>query len=199
MTLVGDVAQTGSAAGTRDWASTMETIAPGRWRTEELTVNYRTPRRVIELAATTAREHGLEVAPQRTVREGDRDPLLVGARQLSDVVDVVLEEHARLGDGRLAVIAPPAHPLWAVSALRDALVEALGNAVGDGETALDHEVAVLDPTASKGLEVDVVVVVDPASIRAAGGPFGAGDVFVAMTRPTRALVVVEVATKGGDA
>ena len=73
----------------------------------------------------------------------------------------------------------------------------VGDEVGDGETALEHAVAVLDPTASKGLEVDVVVVVDPASIRAAGGPFGAGDVFVAMTRPTRALVVVEAATAGG--
>jgi DNA helicase IV len=197
MTVVGDVAQTGSAAGTRDWASAMESIAPGRWRTEELTVNYRTPRRVIELAASTAREHGLEVAPQRTVREGDRDPLIVTAKHFSDVVGAVLEEHARLGEGRMAVIAPPIHPTWGVMELRAALGAALGDEVGDGDTALDHAVAVLDPTASKGLEVDVVVVVDPGSIRAAGGPFGAGDVFVAMTRPTRALVVVEAASEAG--
>lgn len=196
MTLVGDVAQTGSAAGTRDWARTMDSLAPGRWRTEELTVNYRTPRRVIELAAATARDHGLEVAPQRTVRDGDRDPSSVSMEQATDVVALVLDEYARLGEGRLAVIAPPVDGDWGADAVRDALVAALGDAVGDGETALDHDVAVLDPTASKGLEVDVVVVVDPDGIRAAGGPFGAGDVFVAMTRPTRALVVIERSDTG---
>ena len=39
---------------------------------------------------------------------------------------------------------------------------------------------------SKGLEFDVVVLVEPAAV-AAGG---AGDLYVAMTRPTRQLRVV---------
>lgn len=199
MTLVGDVAQTGSAAGTRHWSATMESIAPGRWRTEELTVNYRTPQRVVELAAATARAHGLDVAPQRTVREGDRDPLVISAQRGSDVVAVVLDEYAQLGEGRIAVIAADVEGEFGLEALRPALSLALGDAVGDGDTALDHDVAVLDPTASKGLEVDVVIVVDPHAMRSAGGPFGAGDVFVAMTRSTRALVVIERSDAGQHA
>ena len=49
MTVVGDVAQTGSAAGTTSWETVLEPLAPGRWRVEELTVNYRTPRLVMDL------------------------------------------------------------------------------------------------------------------------------------------------------
>lgn len=190
MTLVGDVAQTGSAAGTRDWGTTMESIAPGRWRTESLTVNYRTPQRVIELAEASARAHGLVVDAQRTVRVGERDPEQIVAGSVDDVVSTVLAEYAGLGDGRLAVIAASVEGAWGVDAIRCALVDELGDRIGGGAEALEHPVAVLDPTSSKGLEVDVVVVVDPEGIRQAGGPFGTGDVFVAMTRPTRALILI---------
>ena len=48
-------------------------------------------------------------------------------------------------------------------------------------------VAVNTPNSAKGLEFDVVVVVDPGAI-AAGCP---ADLYVAMTRATRRLVLVE--------
>ncbi|HUX70697.1 MAG TPA: ATP-binding domain-containing protein, partial [Cellulomonadaceae bacterium] len=44
----------------------------------------------------------------------------------------------------------------------------------------------LTPRQSKGLEFDVVVLVEPAHVLAAG----AGDLYVAMTRPTQQLRVV---------
>lgn len=46
----------------------------------------------------------------------------------------------------------------------------------------------LTPTLSKGLEFDLVVLVDPESLGA--GTEGAVDRYVAMTRSTRALVVL---------
>jgi hypothetical protein len=42
MTVVGDVAQRGSAAGARSWAQMLDPYVKGRWREELLTVNYRT-------------------------------------------------------------------------------------------------------------------------------------------------------------
>ena len=45
---------------------------------------------------------------------------------------------------------------------------------------------VLTPREAKGLEFDVVVLVEPAEVIDAS----AGDLYVAMTRPTRALHVL---------
>ena len=44
MTVVGDLAQTGTPGGADSWAQVLDPVAAGRWRTERLTVNYRTPR-----------------------------------------------------------------------------------------------------------------------------------------------------------
>ena len=43
MTVVGDVAQTGSDAGAPEWGSMLDPVFGGRWSRYELTVNYRTP------------------------------------------------------------------------------------------------------------------------------------------------------------
>ncbi|GAB3903072.1 hypothetical protein GCM10029964_094470 [Kibdelosporangium lantanae] len=48
----------------------------------------------------------------------------------------------------------------------------------------------LTPRQVKGLEFDSVIVVDPAAILAA--PLGHNDLYVAMTRATRRLVVVHL-------
>ena len=74
MTVVGDVAQTGSAAGTTAWADVLDTVAEGRWRLEELTVNYRTPAEVMELATALLEAHGIAVKPPRSAREATWPP-----------------------------------------------------------------------------------------------------------------------------
>ena len=43
MTVVGDIAQTSADWGAPSWASVFDVIAPSRWRSAELSVNYRTP------------------------------------------------------------------------------------------------------------------------------------------------------------
>src|SRR6266511_1963831 len=63
MTVAGDTAQRGAAWGVRSWADALEPHAPGAWRVEELTVNYRTPVEIIEVAADElAEELGRRVA-----------------------------------------------------------------------------------------------------------------------------------------
>src|SRR5262249_3627053 len=51
MTVVGDVAQRGNAAGARSWAQMLDPYVKGRWHEEMLTVNYRTPAEIMAVAA----------------------------------------------------------------------------------------------------------------------------------------------------
>jgi DNA helicase IV len=61
--------------------------------------------------------------------------------------------------------------------------------VAHGSTAIDAQVAVLAVNQAKGLEFDVVVLVEPAAIVAASAR-GVNDLYVAMTRPTQRLRVL---------
>ena len=72
--------------------------------------------------------------------------------------------------------------------LHDALRSGLEEPVGYGAQGLGAPVSVLDPWTAKGLEFDSVVVVDPDAVVAEAG---AGSLYVALTRPTRRLVVVD--------
>ena len=188
MTLVGDVAQVGSAAGASSWAEVLDPYVAGRWRQEELTVNYRTPAQVMQVAADTLAAAGVHAPTPDSVREGDWPPV---ARRVSPgdhgaVATAVRDELARLGGGRMAVVTATG----ADEPLHDALAAALPpGAVGSGRTTLDNPVSVLSVSAVKGLEFDVVVVVEPAEILD-GSARGANDLYVALTRPTQRLVVV---------
>ena len=76
MTLVGDVAQVGSAAGASSWGEVLDRYVPGRWRMAELTVNYRTPAQVMQLASDMLAAAGIEApTPSRSARAtGSRSP-----------------------------------------------------------------------------------------------------------------------------
>ncbi|WP_298991243.1 AAA family ATPase [uncultured Pseudokineococcus sp.] len=198
MTVVGDLAQTRSAAGASVWAEVLDPFAEGRWRLEELTVNYRTPRQVMDAAAAVL---ALTGAPGRTptsVREGEGPPTLTdvpagGDARAEALRGVVADEARRAAGGRLAVLCPPGRveetSAVLVGRLRTAGGAELGVSTGPG--ALDSPVAVMSVADSKGLEFDAVVLLEPAEVL--GGPddedprAGAHDLYVAMTRPTQRL------------
>src|SRR4029077_4581633 len=69
MTVVGDVAQRGSAAGARSWAQMLDPYVKGRWREELLTVNYRTPTEIMALAADVLAAVAADERPPESVRE----------------------------------------------------------------------------------------------------------------------------------
>jgi superfamily I DNA/RNA helicase len=187
-TVVGDLAQRGSAAGASSWDAALDAEARGRWRERRLTVSYRTPARVLAVADALAHANGLPVTPVQAVREGDVPPVRRGreAGDAGPVVDVVRELLGSSGEGTVAVVAP-----WPeLPALRPALDAALPGQVGDARgSALAARVSLLAPEQVKGLEFDDVVVVEPAAIVAASGR-GLSDLYVALSRPTRRLVVV---------
>lgn len=103
--------------------------------------------------------------------------------------EAVAQETARLdavvgaGGGRVAVICP--QPDVVATWLGEDPGLAAQMEAPDGDV-LRARVAVMGPVTSKGLEFDVVVLVDPARI----GAVSPGDLYVAMTRPTRRLRVV---------
>ncbi|PWJ55720.1 DNA helicase IV [Quadrisphaera granulorum] len=205
MTVVGDLAQTSSAAGARDWGEALAPVLGTGTRTRSgvdlsrtftlsrLTVNYRTPRQVMDLASRVLEAHGLPEEAPRSIRDAEVPPAAVpthapaGSAAWTDaVVSAVRDQVAVLGAGRMAVVAP--HPL--VAGLRTALGKALddGDVRGVDDPA-DAAVTVSDVTGVKGLEFDAVVLCEPGAILDAS-PRGAGDLYVALTRPTQRLLVV---------
>jgi hypothetical protein len=202
MTLVGDVAQTGARDGAGSWHEVLSPYVAARWRREALTVNYRTPAEIAEVAADVLAVIDPSQTPPESVRESGIPPRAVGVpesaldHQVSTTTraaadDVVDAE----GNGRVAVLAPATR----VEALRERLAaDALpvgGTAGGedavDERGAADLEVAVVVSTVAeaKGLEFDAVVLVDPGGI-VEESPRGLNDLYVALTRATRSLDVV---------
>ena len=179
-------------------------------REEALSVCYRTPATIMEVAEETVTQLGHPpVYPVRSVRDlpecleiTEAESVPAAPAQTPDdstdegsgawgraLREAVTQEAARLdqevgtGVGRIAVISPS--PRRTESLLREApgLAAAMEAPGGD---VLRSRLLVVTPVLSKGLEFDVVVLVDPADI----GERSAGDLYVAMTRPTRRLRVV---------
>jgi DNA helicase IV len=187
MTLVGDLAQAGSPAAPSSWAEALDPHAEGRWRVEELAVNYRTPTEIMELATGILRQIDPSLSPPRSVRSTGTEPW---TRQLSDVTTelpgVVADELSAMGDGRLALIVPAGREDEMLEAFRAAHVDA---APGLEPTALDSPVAVLSVTQAKGLEFDSVIVVEPSELVTTSAS-GLRDLYVAVTRATARLGLV---------
>ncbi|SFK36636.1 DNA helicase IV [Cellulomonas sp. KH9] len=189
LTIVGDVAQTSAAGGTHEWAAMLDPLLRGSWRLAELTVNYRTPAVVADAARRVALAAGLPVSPQTSARDVpdaltctrvDDAHLAATAAERADALTEEVRDAA--GAGRVAVVATPER----AAQVRATLVAA-GRDVPAGDAVdLHAPLVVLTPGQAKGLEFDVVVLVEPAEVLAAS----AGDLYVAMTRPTHALHVL---------
>jgi DNA helicase IV len=189
MTLVGDLAQAGSDTGVRSWAELLDRYAPSRWRTAELTVNYRTPAEIMAVAADVLAAIDPAAAPPVSARSTGVVPWsrCVPADQVGRaLVDAVAAEQARIGDGRLAVIVPRSRYAELTALLSAALS---GIAYGSDPALLDASTAILDVDQSKGLEFDSVLIADPGAILRES-PRGWSDLYVALTRATKRLGVI---------
>jgi DNA helicase IV len=168
MTVVGDIAQTGSPAGARSWAEMLERYLADRWRLAELTVNYRTPAEIMRVAARMLATAGVATSPITSARSVDSAltvQRLTGPAELAGLAAGQLA-----AGGQLAVIGT------AAGALRNQL---------PGSDRL----VLLSPAEAKGLEFDRVLLVEPADILAASRR-GLSDLYVAMTRATQRLHIV---------
>ncbi|MGO1198884.1 MAG: HelD family protein [Dermabacteraceae bacterium] len=185
-TVVGDVAQTSSAGGTDSWADALSPYIQDRLQVEHLTVNYRTPARIMDRAVAMAQAHDLPVTPVSSVREGERAPVIertTPSELAAHTAESVAAVHGeRLG--RIAVIAAQERLGALLAALRSQ--ESLP-VIGAGSAGVDDEIAVMTAQDAKGLEFDAVVIVEPAELVDA---HGAGDLDVAMSRSTQHLGLI---------
>lgn len=188
MTVVGDVGQTGSLAGTSSWAHVLTPYVEDRWRMTELTVCYRTPAEIMELAGRLLAGIDTTLSPPRAVRATGVPPWrerAADAAMAPRLVAAVRAECDHLDAGRLGVVVPDAM----LDALGGAVATAVpGTSVGD-RSDVDTRIVVLTVAQARGLEFDSVIVVDPAAILAAS-PRGRSDLYVALTRATKRLGIL---------
>ncbi|NMN95132.1 HelD family protein [Antrihabitans stalactiti] len=170
ITVVGDVAQTGDPAGTSSWQRILEPYVARRWKLAELTVNYRTPAEIMDVAEDVLAAIDPEATIPRSIRNSGAPPWV--ERVDEDDLEAAVRRHvaAETGPGISAVIA--GHDLRA----RLAGLES-------------DTVSVLTVRDVKGLEFDSVFIVDPQHILDES-PRGMNDLYVALTRATQRLGVI---------
>ena len=203
-TIVGDVAQTSALGGTRSWRRMMDPLfGPHNWQLNELTINYRNPKEVSQLACDFAATEGLYISTVNAVRGVPdsvkrltlADDSLIADAVAQQTVDLVRAFVSSDGTGRVAIIAPDDM----VKPLRRRVYEQLRETLTakefdrlDAQSSWDEQVTVCSTQMVKGLEYDAVMVVQPGSIEenAPSRIVAAADLYVAMTRPTQRLLIV---------
>jgi DNA helicase IV len=158
-TVVGDRAQARHGF-TESWQERLERVGLDRVSLASLTVNYRTPAEVMAEAEPVIRAALPDANVPTSIRATGQPVVHRRAEELTDVVDTWLAAHP---DGIACVI-------------------------GDPTFEGSRRVRSLSPVLAKGLEFDLVVLVDPD--RFGEGIEGAVDRYVAMTRATQQLVVL---------
>ncbi|MFC3997627.1 RNA polymerase recycling motor ATPase HelR [Nocardiopsis sediminis] len=158
-TIVGDRAQARHGF-TESWRDRLERAGFDRIGLASLSINYRTPQEVMAEAEPVIRASLPDANVPASIRSSGIPVAHGSVADLSAVLDGWLAGHA---EGIACVIGDPAFP--ATSRVRS-----------------------LTPELAKGLEFDLVVLVDPE--RFGAGIEGAVDRYVAMTRATQGLVIL---------
>jgi len=160
-TIVGDRAQARHGF-TESWQERLERAGLGQINLASLTINYRTPEEVMAEAEPVIRA----VLPDANVPISIRStgvPVVHGsASELGSILGAWLAAHA---DG-----------------------EGIACVIGDPTFQATSRVSSLTPELAKGLEFDLVVLIDPETF--GKGIEGAVDRYVAMTRATQQLVIL---------
>ncbi len=189
-TIVGDLGQASRRGAPDSWDDVLSVLpARDRSRVVELTVNYRTPREVMELAAPVLAAAAPGLSTPRSARSAGARPVLTRADKdgLGAAVAAAAQSELRqIGEGRVAVICPVAlaADLAAYLEVPSAGSDQLSS--GEADRVLDAPVAVLPVSAARGLEFDSVVIVEPSGI-VDEEAFGLRALYVAMTRTTKRL------------
>jgi DNA helicase IV len=167
LTMLGDVAQATGPVRWTAWDDLVPHLPDADNATvEELRHAYRVPREIMELALPLLDTIAPAVSPPLAYRTGAAAPIVRRVAEEHLLVEAYHEaERLAREDGLLAVIVPD-------SLAADLPTDDLWNGV-----------PLLAPREAKGLEFDHVVVVEPALV-------DLRELYVALTRPTRTLVVV---------
>jgi superfamily I DNA/RNA helicase len=158
-TIVGDRAQARHGF-TESWQERLERIGFDTINLASLSINYRTPEEVMEEAEPVIRAVFPEANVPTSVRSTGVPVVYGSTSDLGSVLDAWLETHR----------------------------EGIACVIGDPTFTATSRIRSLTPELAKGLEFDLVILVDPDA-------FGTGieatvDRYVAMTRATQQLVIL---------
>lgn len=166
-TVVGDRAQ--ARHGFREsWEERLERVGLGTVHQSNLTINYRTPEEVMAAAEPVIRQ----ALPDANVPTSIRSGPPVRHDLPGDLGQFLTEWLAANAEGTACVIAT--------------------HDGGLGSLPASPRIRTLTPELVKGLEFDLVVLIDPESF--GDGIEGAVDRYVAMTRATQQLVILNSGT-----
>ncbi|GGR38470.1 RNA polymerase recycling motor ATPase HelR [Streptomyces netropsis] len=158
-TIVGDRAQARHGF-TESWRERLERVGLDRIEVASLSVNYRTPEEVMTEAAPVIRAALPDANVPTSIRSSGIPVVHGSVTELDSILDSWLAAHH----------------------------EGIACVIGDPTFRATSRVQSLTPELSKGLEFDLVVLVDPEEF--GKGVEGAVDRYVAMTRATQRLVVL---------
>ncbi|CAB4597590.1 unannotated protein [freshwater metagenome] len=190
MTVVGDIAQATGPLAPNEWKDVLEHL-PSRKapRIVGLSVGYRIPSQIMELADKVMHAATPGLRAPRSVRDGDESPLILSAPSQDSLLAQVVERAQVLVNrpeaGRVAIICPD-DMVDEVSTALDVANLAHGRAQAAG---LDQNLSIVPATLAKGLELDDVIVMEPTAI-VADDAQGLRLLYVTLTRSTRSLTVV---------
>jgi len=186
ITVLGDLAQATGPWTYADWEEIrahLPETSPSHH--DELTLGYRAPGKVLDFASRLLPVAAPGISPTASIRRGRSEPVVrtveagaLGTAALAEA-RTLSEEHA------LVAVITPEGLTQALTHLarRDPDVGVLER---DGMT---RPITIVPARATKGLEFDAVVVVEPASI-AGEDQRGLRLLYVAMTRPIQHLSIV---------
>jgi len=158
-TIVGDRAQARHGFN-EPWRERLERIGLDQIKLASLNINYRTPAEVMAEAEPVIHAVLPDANVPASIRSSGEPVVYGSAAELGSILGTWLAAHA---EGTACVVGDPAFP--ATSRVRS-----------------------LTPELAKGLEFDLVVLVNPEAF--GEGIDGAVDRYVAMTRATRQLVIL---------
>ncbi|MFZ9930563.1 MAG: HelD family protein [Ilumatobacteraceae bacterium] len=190
LTVVGDLAQATGAHAPSTWNDVLDHLPERKpSRVIGLSVGYRIPGQIMELATRVMHAAAPGLVAPRAVREGVAPPRVVRVEVADELLSTVANETRglveQIGGGNVAVVVP--------DAMADATSEyfsAIGIEHGRAaSSALDSGITIVPVGLVKGLELDGVVVVEPSRI-VRGEPQGMRALYVALTRSTQRLTVV---------
>ncbi|WP_328524744.1 RNA polymerase recycling motor ATPase HelR [Kribbella sp. NBC_00359] len=158
-TIVGDRAQARHGF-TESWQERLERIGLDRINLASLTINYRTPEQIMTEAEPVIRAVLSDANVPTSIRTGDAPVIHGSTADLTSILDTWLADHT----------------------------EGIACVIGDPTVEDTARVRSLAPELSKGLEFDLVILINPESF--GEGIEGAVDRYVAMTRATQQLVIL---------
>lgn len=178
LTVLGDLAQGTTPWAAADWATQMQHLGQPGAELTEMTVGYRVPGAIIDVANRLLGHLRVPVSPARSLRSDGTVEVMTVDDAVVGAADAV--EKALVGEGMIGVIAP------------DRLLDDLRSAIPASD-----RVALVAASLAKGLEFDHVLVVEPAgfaSVRSAGADPAdrtwLRHLYVALTRAVSALTIV---------